>query len=358
VRRLAGGLLLAAISAASLGLPGHATSNHVVMHGGPFGGVVVSLLTHPDAPEVLHLAAFGSGVYRSVDGGRHWAAASRGLDDPAVLTLAQDPVSPRVLYAGTDSGIFLSRDAGATWRRIGAALADRNVRSLLVAPGRPTVLYAATDQGILWSWDQGATWVPRGAGVETRDIRVLRVDPTHPQRLYAAGFGGVFRSDDGGRAWRAASRGLAERRVRALAVDPARPGVLYAGTSGGGVFVTTDGGGLWQPWNEGLRNLTVLSLLATADGEALAGTVGGVYRRPGGAPAWELVGGDVLTLTVTFVTSHPRRPATLYAGTGGLVFVSDDRGRHWRELALSVAAPSATAAVAHPAATESRSEGR
>lgn len=339
-----------------------ASANHIVMHGGPFNGVVVSLLVHPRERESLYLAAFGGGVYKSVDGGQRWSAASRGLDDLAVLTLAMDPVSPRVLYAGTDSGVFISRNGGETWARPRAVMADRNIRSLVVMPTRPTVLYAATDQGVLWTWDQAVTWAPRGTGLTSRDVRVLRLDPSHPARLFAAGFGGVFRSDDEGRHWKAVNRGLTDLRVRALALDPDRPETLYAGTAGGGVFVTTDGARAWRPLNEGLRNLTVLSLLVTPNGERFAGTVGGVYRWGRGDDAWVLVGEDVLTLTVTFVANNLHRAGTVYAGTGGLVFVSEDRGRQWRELAVSVTNPvavrPASAGPEHSAAAHSRSERR
>ncbi|MGH7310107.1 MAG: WD40/YVTN/BNR-like repeat-containing protein [Candidatus Rokuibacteriota bacterium] len=306
------------------------------MHGGPFGGVVVALVPQPLEAGTLYLAAFGAGVYRSVDGGRRWSTVTHGLDELTVLTLALDPVSPGVIYAGTDAGVFVSRDGGTSWHRTGAAIADRNIRSLVVAPGRPTVIYAATDRGIQWSWDGGVTWAPRSAGIASSDVRALRIDPSRPALLFAAGFGGVFRSDDEGRQWRPINRGLRDLRVRALALDPARPGVLYAGTAGSGVFETIDGGDHWRSINAGLRNLTVLSLLVARSGDRLAGTVGGIYRLAPGASEWELVAEDVLTLTVTFVASHPHRPGTVYAGTGGLVFVSEDHGRRWRELDVSI----------------------
>ncbi len=344
------GLALALAGVLSFVATGPAAPNHVVMHGGPFGGVVIQLLAHPQEPDTLYLAAFGSGVYKTVDGGRHWTTASRGLDDPMVLALAVDPIAPRTLYAGTDSGVFVSRDGAATWSRTGSAIAGRNVRSLAVVPTRPTVLYAASDQGVLWSWDQGRGWASRSDGLEARDIRVVRLDPIRSGRLYAGGFGGVYRSEDGGRRWEARNEGLADRRVRALVLDPTRPGVLYAGTAGGGVFATEDAGGRWTALSAGLRNLTVLSLLATPDGGRFAGTVGGVHRWDAGAAAWRVVGEDILTLTVTFVATSPHRPATVYAGTGGLVFVSEDRGQHWQELAVSVTGPAGprSSAVASP----------
>lgn len=337
--------------------------NHVVMHGGPFGGVVVQLLADPDETGTLYLAAFGSGVYKSVDGGRRWVAMSRGLEDAlTVLTLAMHPLDPRVLYAGTDAGLFVSRDGGARWSRAGAAIAGRNIRSLVVVSRRPTVLYAATDQGVLWSWNQGTSWASRSAELGLRDVRVLRADPAYPGRIYAAGFGGVFRSDDDGRRWEAVSRGLVDLRVRALALDPTRPDVVYAGTAGSGVFVSTDAGGRWTLLNEGMRNLTVLSLLVTPGGERFAGTVGGVYRWDPVRLTWELVGEDVLTLTITFVATNPHRPGTVYAGTGGLVFVSNDRGRRWRELAVSVVGPGVprpvSAGLEHAAGVHSHNERR
>jgi photosystem II stability/assembly factor-like uncharacterized protein len=210
------------------------------------------------------------------------------------------------------------------------------------------MLYAATDQGVLASWDGGQSWTPRTTGLGSRDIRVLRLDPTNSERLYAAGFGGVYASEDGGRHWRARNEGLEDRRIRALVMDPHRPETLYAGTAGGGVYVTADRGGRWESRNRGLRNLTVLSLLVTPERQLFAGTVGGVFRWDPDGTGWQLLGENLLTLTVTFVATDPHRPGTLYAGTGGLVFVSEDHGRQWRELAVSVAAAAPPRAVSVP----------
>lgn len=326
-------ILLAALSGA---VPGRSWGNHVFMHGGPFGGVVLGILPDPEAADTLYLASFGSGVFKSVDGGRRWEDRSRGLGDLGVMTLAVDPADSQVLYAGTDSGVFVTRNGGARWSHATGAIQGRNVRSLLVLPARPTVVYAATDQGVLWSQDGARSWAPRNTGLSTRDIRVLRADPFSRDRLFAAGFGGVFKSEDGGRRWRAITQGLTNLHVRDLAVDPARAGVLYAGTSGGGVFRTAGGGDRWQPLNDGLDNVRVLSLVATPAGALFTATVGGVYRQLADRSAWERVGEGPLALTVTFVRHNPHRPGTLYAGTGGLVFVTEDHGRQWRELAMSV----------------------
>ena len=133
-----------------------------------------------------------------------------------------------------------------------------------------------------------------------------------------------------------ANEGLTDLRVRALALDPTRPDVILAGTAGGGVFLSPDAGARWRPLSDGLGNLTVLSLHVTPRGDRYVGTVGGVSRMLAGETTWQPVGEDVLTLTVTFVTDDPHRPGVLYAGTGGLLFRSEDRGRRWQEMAVSV----------------------
>ncbi len=121
--------------------------------------------------------------------------------------------------------------------------------------------------------------------------------------------------------------------------------------------MSTRAGPRWEPLNACLGYLTLLSLTVTAHGERYAGTVGGVYRWDAAAAGWQRLGGDLLTLTITFVALNPHRPATLYAGTGGLVFVSEDHGQRWADLAVSVVGPnlsrSETVGVGPPTRTPS-----
>jgi hypothetical protein len=68
-------------------------------------------------------------VFRSRDGGRHWASASDGLpqQDVYVTVLREamdcDDSSPCGVYFGTSSGhLFASRDGGASWVCVAAFL--------------------------------------------------------------------------------------------------------------------------------------------------------------------------------------------------------------------------------------------
>src|SRR5947199_9861673 len=57
---------------------------------------------------------------RTADGGKTWQSVAGDLpaNDP-VEAIREDPVNPKLLYAGTHFGLFASFDQGAHWVRIG-----------------------------------------------------------------------------------------------------------------------------------------------------------------------------------------------------------------------------------------------
>ncbi|MBI4464982.1 MAG: hypothetical protein HY647_09785 [Acidobacteria bacterium] len=91
--------------------------------------VIYSLAVDPANAEILYAGTFGTGVFKSTDGGKTWSVATSGL--PAFVTLAGlpatpvvaltvDPSSPATMYVGTfGSGVFKSTDGGASWQPTG-----------------------------------------------------------------------------------------------------------------------------------------------------------------------------------------------------------------------------------------------
>ena len=78
-------------------------------HNGREGGTVTSLVTVPSQPGVIYAGSWGSGVYKSLDGGTTWNLANFGLTNGFVYSLAVDPTNPNILYAGTFyGGVFNS----------------------------------------------------------------------------------------------------------------------------------------------------------------------------------------------------------------------------------------------------------
>src|SRR4030042_2774312 len=46
---------------------------------GPYGGTIITIAYNPSNPQVVYAGSFGSGVFKSTDGGINWHSANRGL---------------------------------------------------------------------------------------------------------------------------------------------------------------------------------------------------------------------------------------------------------------------------------------
>jgi photosystem II stability/assembly factor-like uncharacterized protein len=70
---------------------------------------VAAIVSLPGRSLTMFAGTLGSGVYRSIDAGRHWKGVSTGLapsgNPNPVLSLAYDP-RQHVLYAGTADGVY------------------------------------------------------------------------------------------------------------------------------------------------------------------------------------------------------------------------------------------------------------
>lgn len=310
-----------------------AEANHVHMQGGPFLGVVLSVVVDPRDPQVLYAAAYGGGVFRSRDRGASWTVINQGLPNRQVFSLLMDSADSNQLYLGTDQGIFHSSDKGTSWKPLVPLLKDRNVRALVSGPANSGLLYAATDQGVFQG--RGDIWQQTSHGLTSKDVRALAVSPTG--RVYAGTFGGVFKKEQKESSWTPINKGLKDKQVRALAIDSGSPDTFYAGTASGGVFKTTDGGKRWKGMNRGLLSSGVLSLVVTSDWpqELYAGTVSGVFKSANGGENWLPVG-EELGFTVPVLTFDPSELRLLYAGSGGRIFKSSNAGETWEEIAHEV----------------------
>ena len=304
-------------------------ANHVHMHGGPFIGVVLSVIVDSADTKNVYCASYGGGVFRSENGGATWAAINQGLPDRQVYTLLMHPTDSGHIYVGTDQGVFHSLDRGSSWRSLTPVLAERNIRSVAFDPKEPNRLYVATDQGVYVG--QGVHWKNPSEGLESRDVRTVVASPEG--KVYAGTFNGVFTTEKGAGPWVPASGGLTHRQVRALVFDPSSPDTLYAGTASGGVFKTTDAGNRWKAFNRGLSNKMVLSVavVPSRPSTLYAGTIGGVFKSLNGGANWIAAGADV-SLTVTTLALDPDGLDLIYAGSGGRLYKSINAGTKWTEV--------------------------
>src|SRR3954467_460658 len=164
-------------------------------------------------------SGWGTGVYRSTDGGTTWAAAGlRG--SKAVARIVVHPTDPAVAYVAavgdlwTDSperGLYKTTDGGKSWKPVLQAPVPDNVTTgcgeVALDPQRPDTVYAVlyARRRTPWSFDAGAD-VTKG-----RDV------------------GGVYRSTDAGATWKKLGGGLPGQTGRiGLSVFAKNPKVIFA----------------------------------------------------------------------------------------------------------------------------------
>lgn len=217
------------------------------------------IVLSPHDPRILYVA--GNHVFRSRDEGVQWEKISPDLsrNDPdklgpsggpitrdhtgvevycTVFSLAESPVEPGLLWAGTDDGlIHISRDHGTSWANVTpTALPEWSLVSL-IEPSH---------------YDAGTAYV-----AATR----YKHDDGRPFLL---------KTRDYGNHWDLISDGIPEGHfTRVIREDPKRRGLLYAGTERG-VYVSWNEGGAWHTLNLNLPLVPIHDMVVHGDDLVLA----------------------------------------------------------------------------------------
>ena len=173
----------------------------------------------------------GTGMYKSVDGGRSWKNVGL-LNSRHIVRIRIHPTNPEIVYAAVlgdlfkdteERGVYKTIDGGKTWKRMLFKNGRSGAVDLILDPVNPDVVYASTwnvrrtphdfssggeGSGLWKSNDGGETWESlsdmEGMPEGTLGIIGVTVSPANPERVWAIienDNGGVFRSDDGGKTW-------------------------------------------------------------------------------------------------------------------------------------------------------------
>jgi photosystem II stability/assembly factor-like uncharacterized protein len=187
---------------------------------------VHELLINPDNPLTM-VAATGSGIYRSLNGGDSWTLVLGGN----FMDLAQKPGDPSTIYAtnfnyyNCGAKVYRSINAGASFQLMNTGIASLEVNriTLGVTPANPEVVYALCSRcsdnsfyGLFKSSDHGTTWTetpnsgnlnllgwqPNGLDVEGLGWYALSlsIDPTNASHVFVGGVN-IWESSDAGDTW-------------------------------------------------------------------------------------------------------------------------------------------------------------
>jgi photosystem II stability/assembly factor-like uncharacterized protein len=355
------------------------------------GGRISEIAFDPENPWTYYVATAHGGLMKTTDNGASFSSLTE--KEPFVSTgaVAVAPSNPKIVWLGTGeandrnssgwgTGVYRSTDGGSTWTKAGLER-SRAIARIVVHPKDPETAYAAVagdlwtpspERGLYKTTDGGKTWkcvlqaaAPDGDKTGSSDV-VL--DPTNPETVYATLYarrrtpwsfvagpdaaggrdvGGIFRSTDGGASWKKLTAGLPGSTGRiGLSIYAKNPKIVYAvvqsaesGTSNidqvtskkGGVFRTEDGGDNWQRQSnldprpfyfsqirvdpEDDKKVYVLGFMLHVSEDA-----GKTWRED----RFKNVHSDCHALAI-----DPRTPERLLLGTDGGVYASYDRGAHW-----------------------------
>jgi photosystem II stability/assembly factor-like uncharacterized protein len=184
-------------------------------------------------------------------GGPPWPENTTAEYHTTIISLAESPVQPGVLWAGTDDGnLHVSMNDGEAWNKVVGSIPDLEDYSPVshIAPSVTSagMAYASFDRHMLDDYrpyifkttDFGRTWEDiTGDLPENAYIWVVREDPKNPQIIYVGTELGLFISFSRGNNWTKLHLGnLPAVAVHDVIIHP-RDNDLILGTHGRGIWI-------------------------------------------------------------------------------------------------------------------------
>ena len=338
-------------------------------------GQVHAIAADPSNADIVYAGADLGGVWKSMDGGAHWAPLTDGIPSASVGALAIDPSRPSTLYAGFGSqdfersvdhasvhgaGVWKTTDGGSTWTDVSdPTMLGLRTAAIAVDPADGQHVYVATSAGLFVSADAGHSWTRAFPGYWTG----LAIDPLDPTTVLAGGRldetqGAVIeRSNLHGApgSWTPVSAGLPIGVAPVnpiLAVAPGSPSIFYAefldrDSAGMYGLYRSVGGTAWQRvaaapnapcYASGLCAGYGMFSLAVDPATPATVLLGGIrlYRSTDSGATWHGVCSGAPTCYIHVdqrgLAFGPKGSRRVYAANDGGVFRSDDSGATWRSI--------------------------
>lgn len=296
---------------------------------GPFrGGRVLAVTGIPGDPYTFYFGGVAGGLWRTNDAGITWTSLTDKEPFASIGAIAVSESNPGVIYVGTGesclrgnisygSGVYKSTDGGKSWTSVG--LKDtQHISKILVNPRNPDLVFVAAvghaygpnvDRGVYRSTDGGKNWEKVLYKDDKSGAIDLAVDPHNANVMFAA-----------------------------LYQIQRTPWSLESGGAGSGLYRSVDGGTTWKHLEGNGLPSGILGRIGVsvsgADSNRVYALVeakeGGLYRSDDGGDNWTKVNDDQrLTQRAWYFThifADPRSADTVYMLNTGM-FRSTDGGK-------------------------------
>lgn len=368
--------IVAAVTIPYADLPGQASTlaDARWRHIGPaaFGGRIADVAVDPTNPSIIYVGAASGGVFKSINRGNTWEPVfdhSGGSQSIGAIAIAAS--DPQIVWVGTGepnnrqssswgNGVFRSIDGGRTWAAMGLA-ATHHIGRVVIDPRNPDVVFVAAlghlwgsneERGVYRTRDGGRTWQKVLAINSTTGVVDITLDPdgrtliagAYQRQRRAFGFvgggpaSGLYRSVDGGDNWSKVVDGLPTGDIGRIGLSQSRsqPEVLYAvieHRTAGGIYRSDDRGRSWKRTNPLNPRPMYYSKLRVDPTNADRIWVLDAYlwrSVDGGRTFSSDSTGDRIHVDNHAMWINPADPSHMLLGNDGGLYVTHDRAKSWR----------------------------
>ena len=240
-----------------------------------------------------HLTLYHAGnyVFKSLNRGNSWKLISPDLavskhpekKSNSIGAIAESPLLPGLLYAGTDKGAFwVTHNDGGEWKEHSDGLPPRYIRSICPSRFSQSRVYITVtginnddhNKYLFVSEDFGKTWKSMAANLPDEVANVILEDPVNENILYAGMYRGVYISIDRGRSWSLLGPDMAATCISDLVIQE-REMDLVAGTHGRGIYKMNI-----RPIQEAFKNTAPAANLIFKTPEARLPWINDTHRDP------------------------------------------------------------------------------
>ncbi len=172
-----------------------------------FHCTIISIAESPKDPAVVWAGTDDGNVQVTRNGGKSWTNVAPNITGAPkfswVSSIAASHVDPGTAYLTIDQHrlndfapyVFVTRDYGQTWRRIAGGLRGY-AHVVLEDPKSPNLLYVGTELGIFASFDAGASWTDLRLGLPPLAVVDMKVHPRDNDLVLGTHARGFYVLDD------------------------------------------------------------------------------------------------------------------------------------------------------------------